>query len=683
MLKHLCLFLSGLAAAWAMPAWYASEEPRLEASLVEHHGEAQRPRIQKGLTQVAQLWRESDGDAAVFRDFVSANFAGDQATLDAVFERFQRRLEVLDGHMVELGYEFRLHTDLDRGKALPFDEIFAAYAPSAHISDDFFENKLAFVALLNFPLSTLEQRLGEGSQWTRRQWAEVRLASRFEQRLPSSVLQAISQAYSDADLYINEYNIWPHHLVDASGQRLFPKGLKFVTHWNLRDEIKGRYARGSEGLPAQRALRRVMERIIDQSIPRAVINNPGVDWDPFANAVAPTASADSSVSVPAPGSVDAAREPDTRYAKLLALFKANQAADAFSPNAPTLLARRFDLDRQMSEQRVVAMLEAVLQAPEFARIAKLLQARLGRPLEAFDIWYNGFRPRGKYSEAELDAITRKRYPDAEAYRKDIPVILGSLGFRPERAAWLQTLIDVEPARGPGHAMGGAMRGQKSRLRTRIEAEGMNYKGFNIAVHEMGHNVEQTFSMNSIDYTLLQGVPNTAFTEALAMLLQSHDMEVLGLAPPDERSRAYATLDLFWQTAEIGGSALVDIGIWHWLYEHPQATPAELRQATLTISKEVWNRFFAPVIGEKDVSLLAIYSHIIFHPIYLPDYPVGHLIQCQLESHVRKVGKLGDEFERITRFGNLPPDLWMKNATGKPVGAEALLEETRAALDVVK
>jgi len=34
---------------------------------------------------------------------------------------------------------------------------------------------------------------------------------------------------------------------------------------------------------------------------------------------------------------------------------------------------------------------------------------------------------------------------------------------------------------------------------------------------------------------------------------------------------------------------------------------------------------------------------------------------------------------MTKFGNLPPDLWMQNATGAPVGAEALLRATTEAL----
>ena len=128
------------------------------------------------------------------------------------------------------------------GAILPFDEIFAGYDPSAHVNDDFFENKLAFVVLLNFPLTTLEQRLTEGEKWSRRQWAEARLAQRFSKRIPAEVNLAIAQASAEADRYIAEYNIWMHHLVDDKGERLFPAKMRLLSHWNLRDEIKADYS---------------------------------------------------------------------------------------------------------------------------------------------------------------------------------------------------------------------------------------------------------------------------------------------------------------------------------------------------------------------------------------------------------------------------------------------------------
>ncbi len=82
-------------------------------------------------------------------------------------------------------------------------------------------------------------------------------------------------------------------------------------------------------------------------------------------------------------------------------------------------------------------------------------------------------------------------------------------------------------------------------------------------------------------------------------------------------------------------------------------------------------------------LLAIYSHMISNGLYLPDYPLGHLIALQIEQQIRRAGNLGAEFERMTTQGRLTPDLWMQRATGAPVGPAALLEATSQALAVVK
>lgn len=677
--------LAGSHLAWSAqpqtPAWHPNVSGKLETELVSRHGEAQRVRVQRGLRQVGQLWRAEDGDGPVVEEFVRANFAGDPATLDALFERFQRRLEVLDGHLTELRYEFKLHTDLDRGAVLPFDEAFSAHEPAAHVADDLFASKLAFVVLLNFPLTTLDQRLTEGPQWTRRQWAEARLAQRFAKRVPAAVAQGIAAAQAEAELYINEYKICMHHLVDAQNQRLFPPKLKLITHWNLRDEIKAQYAAGPGGLARQRMIQQVLGRIIDQTIPRAVINNPAVDWNPFNNEVSGSPVQDSGVP-PTSASVSPDREPDTRYAKLLKVFHACRQEDAYSPNTPTLIARRFEDDRQMSEARVKAMLEQLLSSPEFAAAGKLVALRLGRPLEPFDLWYNGFVSRGKFTEPQLDQIVRKKYPTAAAFREDMPALLRKLDFTRQRAEFLRANIDVEPSRGTGHAMGGAMRGQKARLRTRVEKEGMNFKGFNIALHELGHNIEQTFSLNLVDHTLLMGVPNNAFTEALAMVTQGHDLELLGLARPDAQAEALRTLNEFWATCEIAGMALTDMAVWHWMYDHPQATPAELKVATMQIAQDLWNRYYAPVFGQRGVTLLAVYSHMIRDVLYLPDYPIGHLIGFQIDEQFRKAGKFGAEFERMAKFGNVTPDLWMKHATGTPVGAEAMLDAARRALKTV-
>ena len=37
-----------------------------------------------------------------------------------------------------------------------------------------------------------------------------------------------------------------------------------------------------------------------------------------------------------------------------------------------------------------------------------------------------------------------------------------------------------------------------------------------------------------------------------------------------------------------------------MYDHPNATPRELKEATLKICRDIWNKYYAPVFGKKDV-----------------------------------------------------------------------------------
>lgn len=658
-------------------------------SCTARHGAAHAERIARGVHQVAALWRDDDGDLDAFcRD----HFVGDDAVRAATARRFEAALEQLDGHILEMGRELRRPTDLELGPLLPVDPLFAAFDAGAHLLDDLFASKLAFVALLNFPLTSLEDRLRDGASWSRDQWAEARLTGRFQRRVPADVLQRSAEVQAAADLYIAEYNLWMHHVLAADGARVFPRGKKLISHWNLRDELKAQYAQDTDGLTRQRVIVKVMERIVTQTIPQAVIHNPRVDWNPFTNVVTPAPADTVEDDAPPARPTVAGAEPSTRYAHLLAQFRAARAADPFSPNAPDAIRRAFELGREMPEARVRALLEEVLMSPLVPRVSAEIERRLGRALEPQDLWFDGFKARAALPESSLDAKTRRRYPSAEAFQVDMPRVLRQLGFSKKRAAFLAERIVVEPARGAGHALQAARRGDSPRLRTRVEPGGMDYKGFNIAVHELGHNVEQVFSLYANDHTLLAGVPNNAFTEAIAFLFQARDLELLGVTRPDAaHARRETTLADFWATWEIAGVALVDLDVWHWMYAHPAATPDELRDATTRIASDVWRRFYAPVLGPggqepgaSTTPLLGIYSHMVAYPLYLADYPLGHLIAFQLEEHLeRALGEgrsFGAEVERMTTLGNIAPDLWMERATGKPVSAAPLLEATARALN---
>jgi hypothetical protein len=644
-------------------------------ALVARHGDAARVRAERGARQAAMMWRAEDGTAQAFEAFCLAQFVPAGDALDLLLARFEKNLEALGGHRVALTRTLREATDLDLGPALPADLLFAALDPFDHVLEDSFKTRVAFVALLNFPLRTLDELVAGGAALTRRDWAEARLVQPFALRVPGTLRQAETAAFTRSDDYISNYNVHTGALASADGSRPFPNGPKLISHWGLRDHIKGMYSDPKGNLPLQRLIRTVMERIVRQEIPTAVVDNSEILWDPVANQV-------STVTDGAPKWVTSSREPDTRYDMLLEIFRAERAVDTAAPAYPSFIARRFDRYREIPESKVEALLTAVLSAPVAKDVGAVIRQRLGRDLEPFDIWYDGFKARGAVSEEELDRKVRARYPTAQAFEDDLPAILEALGFDEATAAFLGARIAVDPSRGAGHALGAEMRSDKAHLRTRVGPDGMAYKGFNIAIHELGHNVEQTFTLQRVDSTLMKGVPNTAFTEAFAFLFQKRDMQLLGHPAPDAAQRALDVLDTFWNTYEIAGVGLMDMRVWRWMYAHPEATPAELREAVVTIATKIWNDHYAPVLGVRDTPLLAIYSHMIDAGLYLPDYSVGYLIQFQIERFIE--GKsLAKEMERMCSQGRLTPDAWMQGAVGAPLSAAPLIEAAGEAVKAVR
>ena len=665
-----CAIAFALAALVAPLVGAAPPRPSIPPSVVEAtvakivaaRGGPAAARARRGVTQVAQRWFADDGDAATFTAFCAENFLADDVALAANFARLEAAMEQVDGHLLEVRRMLLTPQDLDTGPVSSLDLKLGDLDLGAHVDDDLFRTKAAFFALLNYPVNTLSERLADGGAWTRASWARSRMMDRWAVRLPAEIGQKATTAFTAADQYIAGYNIQMNRLVDGQGKSFgFPAGPALITHWGLRDELKSHYGEGAEGLAKQRAIQKVMERIVRQEIPKAAIGSPDFSWNPYAPAT--------------PGE----REPDTRYEKLLGVFRAVRAADPYCPTAPTFIQRKFELDRQIPEKQVEDLLVSVLASNEVKRLAALIEKRLGRPLEPFDIWYAGFSSRAGKSEAELDAITKAKYPTVASFQNGLPAILTGLGFTAEKARWLADRIVVDPSRGAGHAMGAVRREDKAHLRTRIPDGGMLYKGYNIAIHELGHNVEQSFSLGEVDHWSMNGVPNNAVTEALAFVFQARDLELLGLAGDgDADRRNNDALNDLWAAYEIGGVALVDMGVWRFMYAHPDATPAQLREATLSIARDIWNRHYAPLFRVKDVEILAVYSHMISNGLYLPDYPLGHIIAFQLTKQFR--GRdFGAEFERVARQGRLTPDAWMHGAVGGPLSAQALLDDARAAM----
>lgn len=648
-----------------------SQTTEVIKQLKDSLGEASSFRIERGVNQVANLWTEADGTTEEFAEFCKTNFASDTAQLDNLFNTLERNFELFSGYFHQMDVKLKMPLQLEGDDITPVDMMFGSYNASAHLNDDLYSNKIAFLTALNFPFYSLEEKTELGENWSRKEWAYARMGDRFIARVPAQIQQHISKTLTEADAYISDYNIYMGKLRNQNGEQLFPDGMKLISHWGLRDELKSNYADTVNGLEKQRMVYAVMKRIIDQSIPQQVINSDKYAWAPLANKLSENNN-----------EVSATPEPDTRYKIFLDNFHAMRQLDNYYTHYPTQISRAFDATMEIPQKDVEALFKGLLSSPQVKEVAAFIEARLGRKLEPFDIWYNGFKARGGIAEDALTAITSKKYPNPKALEADLPNILTKLGWTSEKAREISSLIVVDPSRGAGHAWGAAMRGDVARLRTRIGADGMDYKGYNIAVHEFGHNVEQTITMNDVDYYTLTGVPNTAFTEAVAFLFQKRDLELLGLKNPNPEDEFYLALDNFWSSYEIMGVSLVDIQVWEWLYANPQATPAQLKEAVMNAAKEVWNTYYADVLGGNDETLLGIYSHMIDYPLYLPNYPMGHLIDFQIGQQVQ--GKnLADEMDRMYTQGRIIPQLWMKNAVGSEISIDPLLKLTTEALKALK
>jgi hypothetical protein len=613
-----------------------------------------------GVEQARALWTAQDGTQAEFDQLVSDYYCQTDSERVALFKSLSRIFENVYQSADMLTVDLLKPTQLtNASEPQAPDWIMSGYSPLAHFSDDMFANKLAFITIMNFPHYSLEEKNTLGKNWSRLEWAMARMGDIFTTRVPAEVNARMAQVLANAENYIADYNIYMGNLRTEDGRQLWPEDKVLLSHWNLRDELKALY--GAEGgQEKQEMIYQVMQRIVNQSIPQEAINNPEYVWKPSEVRIQNSES-----------------EPYTRYEKILDIAHALFEEDLYCPSMKTGIIRNFEGGVEMPAEELDSLFRALVGSPQVAQVAAIIRERLGRELRPYDIWYDGFKARASLDEDALSAQTRSLYPDANAFAADMPRLLTKMGFYSEDARRIAHHIVVEPARGSGHAWPCLGRKEDARLRTRIPANGMDYKGYNIAVHEFGHCVEQVLDMYFIDYYMLSGVPNTAYTEASAFLWQQRDLQLLPQAEFSSQKSEVRdeVFDQFWSMYEIMGVSLVDMAMWRWIYDHPKASPKALCEATMMIAKEVWNSYYESVLGEHDCILLGVYSHMVNAPMYLPNYPLGHIVQYQLEEHLAKCknqADFADEYARIYKLGRLTPKEWMIEAVGEAPSIEPIL-----------
>jgi hypothetical protein len=640
-------------------------------SILSKTPEVDTAMLKKGVQNVANFWKSTDGSQEAFQAFCESQFMTTPEAKQRLFETIQKNLETIYGNYNRISLGLKEAVQLVGEDYTAIDEYFGALDPYAHFADDMFGSKIAFSVLLNFPFYSLREKNDLGIGWSRQEWAYARMGDLFTSRIPAEMSQKISTELATTENYISNYNIKMEILRNEEGRQVFTDSMTLIAHWGLRDELKADYADKKDGLEKQQLIYEVMKHIIYQSIPEQVINNGNLAWKPISNKI--YAEEIETAFTP---------EPNTRYKRLFASYEAMKAIDPYCLSYQTALIRAFDRDMEVSAENIESIFTSLIGSPEVGKVAELIKFSLGRDLKPFDIWYDGFKDRSSIPENELTKKTRALYPTTQAFEKGMPAILTKLGFSQADANDISARVTVDNSRGSGHAWGAQMRSDKAHLRTRIQPGGMDYKGYNIALHEFGHNVEQTITLNRVDNYIISGVPSTAFTETLAFVFQKRDLDVLGYKNDSPEKMALQTLDIFWGCYEIMGVSLVELRTWKWLYEHPEATAEDLKTIILQNAKDLWNQYYEPFLGEKDSPILAVYSHMIEYPLYLSNYPYGHIVEFQLEKHFGE-NLPGEEIQRIYPVGRLTPDHWMQHAVGESVSVEPMLEATAAAVALLK
>ncbi|RME50678.1 MAG: hypothetical protein D6795_09655, partial [Deltaproteobacteria bacterium] len=573
--------------------------------LARSHGEAHREDIRRGVYACHRVFSGTDRD---LHRFCREQYVPPGEAREALLRRIDRYHQAVAGGLQKMLKVVREGSDIADHPFSPAEGILGAFTPDSHLTEDYRRFNIAALVQLNF--GTDDTTPPE----TRSGWAARRIGEIGRETIPAELLQRLSERALEVDRFVNGYNL---HLdrIDFGDPRIrFPENTRLISHWGLRDYLVSLYGT-PDALPRQRAILDLLRRVVDGEIPTEILDNPDARWDMTRG------------TVTVGGETKPARfHGPLRWEKFKAVFDVQREIDPYTRYG-NMIDNAFLRDREIPEEEVVALLESILTHPLRRKVADWIERRLGRKLEPFDIYFADFEHGG--GKTPLGYDLGRRYPDAKALQAAIPGILTRFGWSPERAAFIAGRIRVDNARSAGHAWPPHTDDDLQLLRVRIDPGGITELDFSTFMHELGHCVEGVLSSYELDWKALWSVPTPAFTEGFAFTFQNRTDEILGRTPQSHREAT--ALHEFWKTYEIGGVAMMEIRLFHWLYEYPDADAEAIHRAARKIADEVWGEYFAEIFGEESWGLPGVYSHILWCTFYLPEYPLGHIIAYQIRK----------------------------------------------------
>jgi hypothetical protein len=619
---------------------------------------------------VAENWLAVDGSEEEFTLFCIDNLLDNNEVVND-FTQISQNMVNLRGYTSKIRFGFtesERFTDVNELKA---DRYFRKSVPSV----DLYTTKLAQFIQLNYPYFTLEEKRELGKEWSREKWAMVALGGDFSIRNSDGFEREAADESAAFQKYMQHYFLRMDHLLDKEGSTIFPKGSLLHSHRGLRDNTKEEYAR-TGGYQRQVITGVVIEHILQGTVPKLFLEDSTTFWNPYTNELYHIESDVRSI-------VNSDPEGPVRYEGFRSMFLNRSSADILYPEGSTVITRNFE-NQNLQITEVEKIIRDFLSDPLIAETGKLIEERLGRPLEPFDIWYSGFQEQLQYSPDLLDSITMARYPDPASLQNGLPEILINMGFSEEEARFIGNNTSVRSVVSGGYTDSPSMEGEKAIMTTMFGADGLDYKSYRVAMHELGHVVCALFSLDEADNFLLAGVPSNGITEAMAELLAYKNIDGLGLkGSVDLEQQHLLALSALWYLVEMGGQALTDIETWKWIYANPDAGESEVQKAILSITGEIWNTYFSEVFnGSRDQHILSIYNHFITGSLYLYNYFLGNVIMYQLSDAYRG-GDLATSLRLACREGNTLPELWMERAVGEGISTKALLVASKEAVKYFK
>jgi hypothetical protein len=661
------LLISGLCYGQEKDAVSSEEISKIKSELISRHGTETASRIEKGVSRLAQIWDLSDGNTDRFREFCIENFLSDDE-LKENLPRIAENLILTGGSLSVIRSKMNEPYAFTDVKELHADRFFRKTVPSYNP----YTSELAYFLKLNFPEWSLDEKRQLNAGWSRDQWIMNAIGSYYPGR--EVVRNAtLSSKQSEFRRYIDNYFFDMHRIMDAKGNYPFNEVTSLHCHRGLRDNIKEEYTKKG-GFERQKLTGEVLTKVFTGEVPVDFLTDKNTRWNPYKNELY-TIEGKKLKKIS-----EYTREDDLRYEGLKNLFLIEQAVDSAYGNGSTYITRTFE-NANLTVDETEKLIIEILESPLAEEVSRLVEKRLKRKLHPFDVWYSGFQEQSYYSAGFLDSLTRARYPDPESLEDNIKDILMKMGFPEEEAVTIGTSVDVHSVVSGGYSNQPPVQGGKALLTTMFGERGLDYKGYRVAMHELGHVVCGVYSTINADNFLLAGVPTGGITEGFAEVLAYKNIEGLGLFPYSEQEKKHLlALATYWYLYEMGGNALTEIRTWKWMYNNPQATVNELKNAIIGISAGVWNSYFSENFGgSRDCSILSVYNHFISGDLYLFNYFIGGIVSYQLADAFGK-DELAPGLKRSCLEGVTLPELWMQKSVGSGFSLTPLFNGVSSAVE---